>query len=61
MKQQGIAITCDRCGAKGFLVWDPIGKSHEKEAAWKQRDGKDLCRECCKKYDELVREFFAMT
>jgi ribosomal protein L37E len=62
LKQQGVAITCDRCGAKGFLVWDPLAKSQEKEdTSWKHREGKDLCHKCGEQYDELIRDFFAMT
>jgi predicted RNA-binding Zn-ribbon protein involved in translation (DUF1610 family) len=61
LKQQGIAITCDKCGEKGFLVFDPIKKSSETDTSWKTREGKDLCPKCGELYDEMIREFFAMT
>lgn len=54
-------IVCDRCGrSEAFAIDDDerIGFAYFQSRGWSVRDGKELCPDCTKRYDSLIRDFF---
>lgn len=61
MRKEGTYIRCERCGRNEFygnVAYKPNIKEQIEDDGWEQRDGKDLCAECVKLYDEMVEKFF---
>ena len=58
MRKNGILLICDRCGTSKFLKKLKDGKFEEAPGDWGHYNGKDLCPDCSKKYEELLGEFF---
>lgn len=58
MRKNGVLLECDRCG-KSILLWkNKDGNFEEPPGDWGHYSGKDLCPECAKEYEDVMREFF---
>ena len=68
MRQEGLLLTCDRCGKQIMLTEKlqhntdggftrNITYSDEPED-WAKHEGKDICDECNKDYEKMIDKFY---
>ena len=68
MRQEGLLLTCDRCGKQIMLTeklqhntdggfTKNFSYSDEPED-WAKHEGKDICDECNKDYEKMINKFY---
>ena len=68
MRQEGLLLTCDRCGKQIMLTeklqhntdggfTKNFSYSDEPED-WAKHEGKDICDECNKDYEKMIDKFY---